>query len=165
MNNELKRQAVACGLCEEFTNEWCESLDKQGLIDMWLRDIDFGIKHDYPSNEFIKRHFEEEMLEANGVFVDRGGLDLSNCGGKVMLCGACTGRLSFDGYAACNLYVRHGCEVRVDAGGSAKVFVNVYGDASVDVRQREEACVYVYLHGSDYRLRYEGEVLVRKSKE
>lgn len=156
---------MACGLCGEWTDDWSENHDKQGLIDMWLDGIAFAIRNDYPSNEFIKGHFEEELLEANGIFIDKRGLDLENREGMVVLCGDCTGRLSFAGYAVGQLHVRHGCNVRVEAGGLSKVFISVYGHAAVQVRQRDAAKVYVYIHGSDCRVGYEGEVSIRNSKE
>ena len=37
LNIELKKQAIAYGLCEKWTNDWSENRSKQELIDMWLR--------------------------------------------------------------------------------------------------------------------------------
>lgn len=163
LNDELKNQAVAYGLCEQWTNDWNENRNKQELIEMWLRGIDFAIQHNYPTNDFIKANFSSELLKMNNIFVDCsvGGVNLVH---KTVICGDCNGALLFNGFASCDIYVRHTSQIHIDASKFAKVFVNLYDDAEVTIKQRDIAKVYVYLHGSNCRVKYDGEVLVRESR-
>lgn len=163
LNNELKNQAIANGLCEQWTDDWIENRNKQELIDMWLRGIDFAIANDYPTNEFIKEHFEPKLLKENHIYVDSPfhGVNLDK---KVVLCGKSDGVLEFDKFSTCDIYVRHECHAHIRASGFSKVFINLYDGANITIKQMEAAKVYVYRHGFNCRVKYEGEVLVRNSK-
>ena len=50
LNKDLRDKAILYGLCEQWTNDWSENRNKQELIEMWLRGIDFAILHNYPTN-------------------------------------------------------------------------------------------------------------------
>lgn len=164
LNNELKKQAVGYGLCEKWTDDWSENHNKQELIDMWLRGIDFAIENNYPTNKFIKEHFESELLKENHIFVDS-PFHEANLDGKVVLCGNSDGVLEYNRFATCDIYVRHECHAQILASGYSKVFINLYDGASVDIEQSEAAKVYVYRHGSNCHVKYEGNVLVRESRD
>ena len=96
LNKKLREKAILYGLCEQWTNDWSENRNKQELIEMWLRGIDFAILHNYPTNEFIKESFSPELLKGNNIFVDCpvGGVNLNH---KAVICGDCKGALIFDG--------------------------------------------------------------------
>lgn len=164
LNTELKDQAIACGLCEEWKNDWSENRSKQELIDMWLRGIDFAILHNYPTNEFIKEHIEPQLLKENNIFIDSpvSGINFNH---KTVICGDSKGTLAFDSFASCDIYVRHTSKIHIDASKFSKIFVSLYDNAEVIIKQRDISKVYVYLHGSDCQVKYEGEVIVRKSKK
>lgn len=155
----LKGQAVSLGLCKEWTEGWGNP-DPQQLIDKYLHGIDFCIKHDYPGNEFIKRNFDKELLHKNGIFVDE-EVHLRNVKGRCVLNGRCKGMLLFDGLSVCDLYVRHGSEVVIDCSRLSKVFINVYDQAKVKVKQVDAASVYVYKHGEQCAVDIEGDVMIR----
>lgn len=163
LNKELRSKAISYGLCKGWTQDWSENRNKQELIEMWLRGIDFAIQHNYPTNEFIKENFSSELLKVNNVFVDCpvGGVNLTH---KAVICGDCKGALVFDGFSSCDIYVRHTSKIHIDALKFSKIFVNLYDDAEVTIKQKDIAKVYVYLHGSNCRVKYEGEVLVRESR-
>lgn len=163
LNKDLRDKAILCGLCEQWTNDWSENRNKQELIEMWLRGIDFAIANDYPTNEFIKEHFEPKLLKENHIFVDSPfhGVNLDK---KVILCGKSDGVLEFDKFSTCDIYIRHECHAHIRASGCSKVFINLYDGAKISIKQMEAAKVYVYLHGSNCHVKYEGEVLVRESR-
>ena len=53
LSRTLLNQAITLGLCQPWQQAW-GTPDQQGLIDKWLHGIDFAIKHNYPTNTFIK---------------------------------------------------------------------------------------------------------------
>lgn len=163
LNKDLRDKAILYGLCEQWTSDWSENRNKQELIEMWLRGIDFAIQHNYPTNEFIKEHFESGLLKENHIFIDSSfhGLNLDK---KVVLCGKSDGVLEFDKFSTCDIYIRHECHAHIRASGCSKIFINLYDGANITIKQMEAAKVYVYLHGSNCHVKYEGEVLVRESR-
>jgi len=163
LSNTLKNKAILLGLCTDWTNAWGDP-DKQGLIDKYLHGIDFCIKHDYPSVEFIKKHFEKELLRKNNIFVDE-DIHERNLNHIAVFNGKCSGMLMFDGLSCCDLYARHDSVLTIDCTRMSKVFVNLYDNAKVRIIQKDIASVYVYKHGDNCCVEYEGEVMVRNSNK
>lgn len=144
LNTELRQQAVDLGLCSKWQEDWASDKDPQELIDMWKRGIDFGILHDYPSNDFIKANFDSDLLHKNRIYVDE-HLDIKNApNGVYILNGECSGTLWFNSWAAATVYVRHNSNVTIIADDFAKVFVRVYDEANAEVVELDEAVVKVY---------------------
>ena len=163
LSNELKTQAIGLGLCEQWTKAWGNP-NKQELINKFLHGIDFCLKHDYPTNEFIKKNFEKEILHRNNIFVDE-DVQKRNARQIVVLQGKCTGTLLYDGMTSADVYVRHDSEVTIDCNRLSKVFISVYDRAKVNVIQHDGASVYVYLHGDNCEVKAEGDVMTRRSAE
>lgn len=61
LSRTLLNQAITLGLCQPWQQSW-GTPDQQGLIDKWLHGIDFAIKHNYPTNTFIKENFDKDIL-------------------------------------------------------------------------------------------------------
>ena len=161
LSNTLKNRAILLGLCTEWTDGWGNP-DKQELIDKYLHGIDFCIKHDYPSVEFIKKHFEKELLHKNNIFVDE-EVHERNLNHIAVFNGKCRGMLMFDGMVCCDIYVRHDSEITIDCTRMSKVFINLYDNAKVKVMQKDVASVYVYKHGENCSVETDGDVMLRSS--
>lgn len=162
LSRTLLTQAVSLGLCTQWTEQWGEP-DQQGLIDKYLHGIDFCIKKGYPTNTFIKEHFDKDILHRNNIFVDE-DVQARNMKHIAVLSGNCKGTLLFDGFSVCDIYVRHDSEVTIDCSQYCKVFINVYDRAKVNVIQKDIASVYVYIHGEDCIVETDGDVMQRKSQ-
>ena len=144
LNEGLRQKAIECGLCAKWQTEWDSNRTPQELIEMWKRGIDFGIAHDFPSNDFIKSNFDRALLHKNLIFVDE-HLNLDNApNGIYVLNGDCSGTLHFREWAAATVYVRHTSKVSIIAEDFAKVFVRVYDEAEVNVCDVGDAVVKVY---------------------
>ena len=57
VNKQLARDAKKKGICEEWYDRLIDTKEKDKLIKMYLEGIDFCLSNEYPSNEFIRRHF------------------------------------------------------------------------------------------------------------
>lgn len=64
-----------------------------------------------------------------------------------MACGNCEGELVFNRFSSCDMYIRHTSKVHFDVSQVAKVFINLYDNAEITIKQSDIAKVYVYLHG------------------
>lgn len=143
LNKTLKQEAISLGLCRKWQREWGDCSEYE-LIDKYKRGIDFCIKNQYPTNEFIKENFNSDLLHENLIFVDE-YINISDSpSGVYILNGECTGTLCFSEFAVATLYVRHSSNINILAGEFAKIFVRLYDDAEADVVEIENAEVRVY---------------------
>lgn len=141
----LKREAVERNLCDKWTAEWANDSDQQTLIDKYVTGIDFIIKQgEWPTNEFIKANFDQELLHDNLIFVDE-DINLKDApSGVYIFNGECSGTLRFEQWAAATIYVRHNSKIRIETDSFDKIFVRLYDNAEVDCDIDESAVVKVY---------------------
>lgn len=147
MNNlseTLKQQARSLGLCDEWFGEWAENCSQQELIDKYIRGLDFAIKHQYPSNEFIKENFDHELLNKNHIFVDEFINEEKAPSGSYVINGECSGTIRIAPWSVATIYVRHTSSVNIIASDFAKVFIQLYDDAEVETCSCDYAVIKVY---------------------
>lgn len=164
LNKTLKERAILFGLCEQWQGEWASDRDKLELIDMYKRGIDFCFKNQYPSNEFIKDNFDRQLLIENAMFIDE-SVDEFNSISPCILLGSSTGKLSFDKFSSCDIYMRDNVDIEISAKGFSRISINVYSSSKVHIVQDGMAKVYVYKHGDDCEISAQGEVMIRRSKD
>ena len=70
LSSRLKKDAIALGLCNQWQKEWKDNEDKQSLITKYFDGLDFPLKYHWPSNQFIKENFEQNLLRKNNILVD-----------------------------------------------------------------------------------------------
>ena len=155
LSNDLKKEAIGLGLCEQWTSEWGNP-NKDELVDKYVRGIDFCIEHDYPSVECIKANFGE-MMESHGVFADN-ELNLINRS-IAILNGECEGLLTYDGHNVGRIYVRHKSDIHIVAKDNSKLFISMYDNCNINIECLNNAKVYIYKYGGE--LRFTGNVIVR----
>lgn len=144
VTKHLAKVARANGICTPWLNELKTTNDKDALVDMYVRGLDFCIAHDYPSNDFIREHFKG-IMEKHGVFLDD-AIDLQNqC--KCIALGETTGRVVADGYSVVEVWAKHQSSLNIVARDNAFVMVDVYDDAVVNVLANDRAKVCVNRHG------------------
>lgn len=154
MNNlseTLKQQARSLGLCDEWFGEWAENSSQQELIDKYVKGIDFAIKHQYPSNDFIKENFDHELLNKNLIFVDEFINEENAPSGIYIINGECSGSIRVSPWAVATIYVRHTSSINIVASDFAKVFVRLYDNAEVETSTSDGAVVKVCDRRSKFR--------------
>lgn len=102
ISEELKQEAIAFGLCKEWTNDWGNP-NSDSLCEMYVTGIDFCIKHDYPSPDYIKKNFGK-IAEDHGIFVDI-NTELDNPDIAILL-GKSKSKIRLFGYVSRDIYVR-----------------------------------------------------------
>ena len=161
---ELKEMARNNGLCDKWFGEWVDESDDATLFDKYKRGIDFSIEHDWISNEFIKSRWDKEVLQDNNIFVDDKDMELENTKGTVIINGDCDLTFNYNLFTVSDLYARHNSIVRVTAKDHARIMVNLYDNAIVEIDCDYMAKVYVYQHSKDSKIVSIGRVipLIRK---
>ena len=119
VTKQLAEAAQANGICTPWLNELKTLENKDALVDMYIRGLDFCIAHDYPSNDFIRRHFKGTM-ETHGVFLDD-AIELQNqC--KCIALGETTGRVAADGYSVVEVWAKHQSSLNITAKDNAWLY-------------------------------------------
>lgn len=159
ISEDLKKQAIGFGLCEDWTNEWANP-SKDELLKKYVRGIDFCIEHNYPSCYYMKDNFDG-IMQKYGVFVDD-VVDGKNyneliCNGKT------TGKVVYDNYNVCNwMYLRHDSDMEIEVTENAYVTIHLYDNAKLKVRNTSTRRVVVFRHGGT--VNYSGNVVVKERK-
>lgn len=161
LSRRMRSEAVNLGLCKQWTEEWADGTDRDGLVRKFVRGIDFCIEHDWPSPYVMKRDFGD-VLHRHGVYVDE-NVEAEDAP-MVVLNGECVGDISYGGTTAGEVYVRHKSEALVRVGGAARAFVSVYDDGAVSVECDDGARCFVYLHGGRVE-KARGDVVVRDRRK
>lgn len=165
LSETLKLTAISLGLCEEWTREW-KPCDQQELIKKYLRGIDFCIKHNYPTPEFITSNFDDKLLEFNGIYVGK-KVVVDNAKGMYVFRGDTHGEFTFPSFGAGEIYLCENSTLKLTANPLSKVFINMYGDSKATIETLPGSKVYVYTHGEGCKVEFSGrgETLIRKKEE
>lgn len=156
---QIQKEAIALGACSQGMGDLLNAGDnKPALVQLYLKKLDFCLAHDYPSNDFIRRHFKG-MMETHGVFLDD-AIELQNQG-KCIALGETTGRVAADGYAVVEVWAKHQSSLNITAKDNAFVMVDVYDDAVVNVYACDRAKVCVNRHGGKIATSKDGQAVVK----
>lgn len=162
MNNKvtkhLAKAAQANGICTTWLNELKSLDDKDALVDMYIRGIDFCLEHDYPSNDFIRENFKG-VMEKHGVFLDD-AIALQNQS-KCISLGKTNGKVTATGFSVSEVWAKHDSALNIVAKDNAFVMVDVYDNAVVNVIASDRAKVCVNHHGGKVIQKATGDAVVK----
>lgn len=144
LSKELARQAKAKGICTPWHKELLTLQDKEAMVEMYLRGIDFCLSNNYPSNDFIRTHFKG-VMEKHGVFLDD-NIKVENKP-KCVCLGATCGRVEVNGFEVCEIFTKHNTELNVIAQDNAFVVIDVFDDSVVSIHASDRAKVCVNHYG------------------
>lgn len=153
LGKELAKMAKKKGICKEWHDMLALQTDKDAMIDMYIRGIDFCISNDYPGNDFIRDHFKGSM-EEKGIHLDE-AVDVRNVRHCVLL-GGCSGRVEVDGYNVANVYLKDDTAVMLEVSGNAFVFVDMFDNTRLDVCVNGQAKVCINRYGGHIGRRVTG---------
>ena len=160
VSEDLKNKAISLGLCDLWQAEWKPNTSKEDLVRKYLLGLDFCIENNYPTNDYMVRHFDG-IMQKFGVFVSE-KVDVNNT--KLMvLNGECQANAVYDGFSVGNIYVRHDSNLHLEVKDSARVFISLYDHATLDIRCAETAKVIVNRFGSG-KVIYLGNVKIRDKR-
>lgn len=133
LSKDLKKRAIALGLCSQWTKEWKTS-DCDELCQMYKDGIDFCIEHDYPTTEYMKDNFEG-IMQKNGIYVDD-KVNINKIKHLVYVFnGGSNASIKVSEFDVCEIYVRHDSVLNLECSGQAKVYVNLHDNAKLNVKQ------------------------------
>ena len=165
LNKLLKDGAVLLGLCDKWQDEWDIRSTKEELINKYIKGIDFCIKHDYPSKDFIKDCFPKYLLNSKGIFVDEknGDSDDFSKAETVVLLGECRAAICYSSPCSKSVYIRHKSYADISVLGGAVAFIEMYDDSHLNLYTDMDSKAFVYLHGGS--VESAGNVVVRDRRK
>lgn len=145
--DQLKQDGVAKGLCRLWRGKLRSGVSMEDLIKLYIKGIDFCISEDYPTLDFIRSNFKGKC-EPYGAFVDDEISERRNAPDTV-LNGVCKAMLEYDGYSVSRAFIRHDCQVAINASDYAIVTIDAFDNASLVVATAgQDAQVFVNLYGN-----------------
>lgn len=145
IKQELKATARRHDLCGAWQQMLDHAADKATLVQMYMRGIDFCFGWDFPSVDYLVRHFKGEC-ETYGLHVNE-AFSARNVR-KAALVGSCDASLSYDSYEVAQLFVRHDSRAQLNVRGHSIVTVDCFDQSRVDITAAEDSQVTVYRYGN-----------------
>lgn len=144
LNQELKSQAIALGLCNQWQKEWEKDWNVKTLADKMYKGIDFCIQHHWPTNAFLQRNFSLEELRENNVFVNdkRSVLNPKHS----LILGHSEIKVRFNAVNAGTLYIRDNSFVELTAKTRSFVIVHLFDNAQINATQQDLANITIIKH-------------------
>lgn len=142
----LAKEAKKKGICKEWHQELKKLTDRRAMAEMYLRGIDFCLKNNYPSNDFIKAEFGD-IAPLMGVFVDS-EISVENKP-KCVCLGATFGNIKTNGFNVCEIFAKHDSELNIIAADNAFVMVDIFDNSFVNIYIHDRAKVCVNQYGEN----------------
>lgn len=160
LNRELRSQAVHLGLCNDWQGLWSKGWSKEKMAEMMYRGLDFCLKHHWPSNDFLIKHFDLTFRRGHGIYVND-KCSVNNLKESLIL-GASEITMRYNGRNHGNLHLRDVAKLRLYAKNVSFVIVHLYEKAIVEAVQSEGAKVVLVKHSKDVTINIEGNVKIRE---
>jgi len=137
---ELAVEARRKGICQEWHDQLLRTKTVKELAEMYLKGIDFCLLNDYPSNDFIKRHFRGQT-ELFGIYLDE-HISAQNKR-KIVALGNCAGRIEVTGYGVSEIFLKHNSKLTVIVSDHAFVMVDIFDNANLRIIASGDAKVCI----------------------
>lgn len=158
VTKELAKEAKKNGICTEWYYQLRTLEDKEKLIEMYLKGIDFCLLHDYPSNDFIRVNFKG-IMEKYGVHLDE-EININN-ERKVVALGKCSGIVKVDQYTISEVFLKHDSELNISAEGQSFIMIDMFDNTKLRVDTYDNAKVCINRYGGEIEFHSLGNSVVK----
>lgn len=160
LNNELRNQAVALGLCKEWQNSWKKNWSKEKMVDRMYKGLDFCLKYHFPSNDYILKHFDMDFLRHSNVFVND---KYSVCNPKQgLVLGTSDVTIRYNAWGNGSIHVRDISKVKVYAKNRSFAIVHLYEKAYIEAEQQDKATIVIIKHSPDVTVIADSKIKVKE---
>lgn len=144
INATLKAKAVELGLCEQWQQMWNGIWDRPMMIAKYKEGIDFCLKNNFPTNDFIASNFTKQSLRKGGVFINDKYSVLNERVAVVRGNSEIIAR--YNGMAVSELYVADASVAYVFAKNNSHVIVHLLGNAEITASQNDRSTIVAIKH-------------------
>lgn len=140
LKQELKTAAVKNGLCASWQKMLDHTKDKDTLVQMYMKGIDFCFSNNYPSARYIEEHFKG-ICEKYGVYVNE-STELHNIR-KLAFIGKSSGKITYDNYEVAQVFAKDNSELAIYATGHAIITVDCFDSSIIEAEARNHAQIII----------------------
>lgn len=160
LNKDLKSQAIALGLCNDWQRTWEKDWSKEKMVEKMYKGLDFCLKFHYPSNEYILKHFDLDFRRQSNVFVnDR----YSVCNPKQSLVlGDSEMTFRYNAWGNGAIHIRDNSRSKIFAKNKSFVMVHLYEKAYVEAVQTDKATIVLIKHSPDVTIVADTNIKVKE---
>lgn len=160
LNKDLRNQAVALGLCNEWQNSWNKDWSKEKMVERMYKGLDFCLKYHYPSNDYILKHFDLEFRRKSNVYVND---KYSVCNPKQSLVlGSSEITFRYNAWGNGYIHVRDNSYAKIFAKNKSFVIVHLYENAYVTAEQIDKATIVLIKHSSNVTIVADKNIKVKE---
>jgi hypothetical protein len=160
LNKELKNQAIALGLCQPWQESWKKDWSMEKMIEQMYKGLDFCLKHHWPSNDFIIRHFNVDFLRQSNVFVND---KYSVCNPKQSLVlGSSEITFRYNAWYNGSIHIRDNSSVKIYARNKSFVIIHLYEKAYIEAEQTDKATIVIIKHSPDVTIIADKNIKVKE---
>lgn len=143
---QLKNDGIAKGLCQAWQDKLKPGVSMERLVKLFIRGIDFCVKNDFPTLDFMRNNFKGKC-EPYGAYVD--DVFASENIPDVVLNGECDAKLTYSGYTVSRVVIRHSSKANITIYGHSCVTIDVFDNGKLDLVTVGTRCkVIVYQYGN-----------------
>ena len=160
LNKDLRNQAVALGLCNDWQNLLNKDWSNEKMAERMFKGLDFCLKHHFPSNEYLSKHFEKDFLRKCNVFVNDkySVLDPQNC----LALGTSEIIVRYNGNSHGIIHFRDNSNVKIIAKGRSFVIVHLFEKSYVMAEQKDMAKIVLVKHSPDVTIVADNNIKVNE---
>lgn len=144
LNSLLRKEAVSLRICDKVLGQWDADKSDGELVALGYNNIDFLLKHHWPSNDTLKSVWPKDFLRSNGVFVD--DRRSTNNPENSLVLGESRITMRFNGWCIGRVYARDNSHLYISAKNKSTVFVHAFENAYIGIEQYDDARVVVIRH-------------------
>lgn len=160
LNKDLRNQAVALGLCNEWQNSWNKDWSKEKMVERMYKGLDFCLKYHYPSNDYILKHFDLEFRRQSNVYVND---KYSVCNQKRgLVLGNSEITFRYNAWGNGSIHVRDNSTAKIFARNKSFVIVHLYENAYVTAEQTDKATIVLIKHSPNVTIVADKNIKVKE---
>ena len=144
LNTLLRNEALSLGICDKVLSQWSADKNDGELISMGYSNIDFLLKHHWPSNQTLKNVWKKDFLRSKNVLVD--DCWSVNNPPQCLVLGGSKITIRDNGRSISRVYVRDDSQVILSAKNVSTVIVHAFEKAWIYAEQYDNARVIVIRH-------------------
>ena len=150
LNTILRNEALSLGICGKVLSQWSADKNDGELISMGYSNIDFLLKHHWPSNQTLKNIWPATFMRSHGIIVDD-VWSMNNTENSLLL-GCSKVTMRYNGWNIGRVYVRDGVQVSITAKNKSTVIVHAFENAWVKAEAYDDAKILVIRHSDMVRV-------------
>jgi hypothetical protein len=146
ISKELTKMALRSDAKKDCTTyqRLVSAKSPEEVVKIYLDEINFCLANDFPSNDYILKHFGD-IVRLFNIFIDDEIMILNPK--HLIALGKTSGTIKIEEYNVCNVYVKHTSKLKIKSEGHSYVMIDVFDNAVVEVEASQESQICINRYG------------------